>query len=561
MKGSNLRVITNVFSGRLKSRFINRYSTQANKNVNYSKLNGFNLLTSFLLFSSGSIATYAFFNTRKDNSSNFSTTKLDSLQPIKYGSPAEFQKAFKEIEEYLGSENITVSESEIESHSDSYYQTHHPSPDQRPRLIVYPKNTEEVSGVLKIAHKYKIPIVPFSGGTSLEGQFIASRSGITIDLNRLDKILKLNDNDLDVIVQPSVSWQDLNEYLAPYGLLFGPDPGPGAQIGGMIATSCSGTNAARYGTMKDNVLGLTIVLADGTIVKTKKRPRKSSAGYNLTGLFVGSEGTLGIVTEATLKLHVKPEDETVAVLNFDTIKDATNSVSAIVRKGIQVNAVEFLDSNMMKCINDVGSTSKTWVEKPTLLIKIGGSKSIIKELVKTIKEVAAENKSTNFQFANSEEEKSELWSARRLALWSTIDWGRKLVDPKVKVYITDVAVPISKLPKVITETQDDIARSGFNSTTIGHVGDGNFHALILYKEEEAKQAKELVERMVNRALENDGTCTGEHGVGVGKREYLIKEVGDEAVDTMRRLKLALDPLRLLNADKIFKIDPEDKNDH
>lgn len=561
MKGSNLRVITNVFSGRLKPRFINRYSTQANKNVKHSKLNGFNLLTSFLLFSSGSIATYAFFNTRKDNSSNFSTTKLDSLQPIKYGSPAEFQKAFKEIEEYLGSENITVSESEIESHSDSYYQTHHPSPDQRPRLIVYPKNTEEVSGVLKIAHKYKIPIVPFSGGTSLEGQFIASRSGITIDLNRLDKILKLNDNDLDVIVQPSVSWQDLNEYLAPYGLLFGPDPGPGAQIGGMIATSCSGTNAARYGTMKDNVLGLTIVLADGTIVKTKKRPRKSSAGYNLTGLFVGSEGTLGIVTEATLKLHVKPEDETVAVLNFDTIKDATNSVSAIVRKGIQVNAVEFLDSNMMKCINDVGSTSKTWVEKPTLLIKIGGSKSIIKELVKTIKEVAAENKSTNFQFANSEEEKSELWSARRLALWSTIDWGRKLVDPKVKVYITDVAVPISKLPKVITETQDDIARSGFNSTTIGHVGDGNFHALILYKEEEAKQAKELVERMVNRALENDGTCTGEHGVGVGKREYLIKEVGDEAVDTMRRLKLALDPLRLLNADKIFKIDPEDKNDH
>ncbi|CAM9010965.1 unnamed protein product [Wickerhamomyces anomalus] len=561
MKGSNLRVITNVFSGRLKPRFINRYSTQANKNVKHSKLNGFNLLTSFLLFSSGSIATYAFFNTRKDNSSNFSTTKLDSLQPIKYGSPAEFQKAFKEIEEYLGSENITVSESEIESHSDSYYQTHHPSPDQRPRLIVYPKNTEEVSGVLKIAHKYKIPIVPFSGGTSLEGQFIASRSGITIDLNRLDKILKLNDDDLDVIVQPSVSWQDLNEYLAPYGLLFGPDPGPGAQIGGMIATSCSGTNAARYGTMKDNVLGLTIVLADGTIVKTKKRPRKSSAGYNLTGLFVGSEGTLGIVTEATLKLHVKPEDETVAVLNFDTIKDATNSVSAIVRKGIQVNAVEFLDSNMMKCINDVGSTSKTWVEKPTLLIKIGGSKSIIKELVKTIKEVAAENKSTNFQFANSEEEKSELWSARRLALWSTIDWGRKLVDPKVKVYITDVAVPISKLPKVITETQDDIARSGFNSTTIGHVGDGNFHALILYKEEEAKQAKELVERMVNRALENDGTCTGEHGVGVGKREYLIKEVGDEAVDTMRRLKLALDPLRLLNADKIFKIDPEDKNDH
>lgn len=535
------------------------YATLSGKNSTKSSYKYW--LNPLLFFAAGSVVSYGLVRPKSDETSDLSITKLDSLKPIEYGGPEDFKKAFKEIEDYLGSDNVTFSQSEIDSHSDSYYQTHHPLPGQVPKLIVYPKSTEEVSGVLKIAHKYKVPIVPFSGGTSLEGQFIASRSGVTIDLNRLDKILHLNESDLDVVVQPSVSWQDLNEYLAPYGLLFGPDPGPGAQIGGMVATSCSGTNAARYGTMKDNVLSLTVVLADGTIVKTKKRPRKSSAGYNLTGLFVGSEGTLGIVTEATLKLHVKPEEETVAVVNFDSIKDATNSVSAIVRKGIQVNAVEFLDSNMMKCINDVGSTSKTWIEKPTLLIKIGGSKSIITELVNTIKDVTAQNNSIDFQFARTEEEKAELWSARRMALWSTIDWGRKLIDPNIKVYITDVAVPISKLSQVITDTQEDITKSGFNSTTIGHVGDGNFHALILYKEEETKKASELVGRMVKRALDNDGTCTGEHGVGVGKRNFLLQEVGEEAVDTMRHLKLALDPLRLLNADKIFKIDPNDESEH
>lgn len=519
------------------------------------------IIGSSLLFAAGSLLTYGIISLKANRSSDLSTTKLGSLQPIKYGSTEDFKSAFREIEKHLGSDNVSFSESEIENHSDSYYQTHHPLPGQRPKIIVFPKNTEEVSAVLKIAHKYRVPAVPYSGGTSLEGQYIASRAGITVDLNRLDKILELNENDLDVIVQPSVPWQDLNEYLASYGLMFGPDPGPGAQIGGMIATSCSGTNAARYGTMKDNVLGLTVVLADGTIVKTKKRPRKSSAGYNLTGLFVGSEGTLGIVTEATLKLHVKPENETVAVINFDSIKDATNAVSSIARKGVQVNAVEFLDSNMMKCINEVGSTSKAWMEKPTLLIKIGGSQNVIKELVKTIREVTAVNGSIDFQFAKTDDEKDELWSARRMALWSTIDWGRKLIDPKIKVYITDVAVPLSRLSKVITETQEDIRKSGFKSTTIGHVGDGNFHALILYREEETQQAKDLVERMVDRALENDGTCTGEHGIGVGKRDYLLKEVGDEAVDTMRKLKLSLDPLRLLNADKIFKIDPSDESGH
>lgn len=486
-----------------------------------------------------------------------SSRKLEDLTPIKYGSMQDLDNAVKEITELLGSEHVTFSEAEIAHHSDSFYQTHHPLPGQAPKLIVYPASTEEISAVMKIAHRYRIPIVPFTGGTSLEGQFFATRAGITIDLNRLDKIISFNEKDLDITVQPAVGWQDLNEYLSPFGLMFGPDPGPGACIGGMIGTSCSGTNAARYGTMKENVLGLTVVLADGTIVKTKKRPRKSSAGYNLTGLFVGSEGTLGIVTEATLKLHVSPQEETVAVVNFPDIQNATNSVSDLVSKGVQVNAVEFLDTNMMKCVNFTGSTSKTWVEKPTLLIKVGGSKAIIKEYVNTIRDVTKKNGSIDFQFAKTEDEKTELWSARRLALWSTIDWGKKTIDEDVKVYITDVAVPISRLSKVITETQHDLDKNGFRYTLLGHVGDGNFHALILYKDEQATETKQLVERMVERALENDGTCTGEHGVGVGKREYLLQEVGEEGVNTMRQIKLALDPLRLLNADKIFKIDPTD----
>jgi D-lactate dehydrogenase (cytochrome) len=518
-----------------------------------------NLLTSALFFAGGVGASYAYFSlqSQKENHTA-STARLEELTPIQYGSPKDFDSALKEITDYLGAQHVSFSEAEIANHSDSYYQTHHPLPGQQPKLIVYPGSTEEVSGVMKIAHRYRIPIVPFTGGTSLEGQFFATRAGITLDLARLDKIVTFNEKDLDVTVQPAVGWQDLNEYLSPFGLMFGPDPGPGACIGGMVGTSCSGTNAARYGTMKENVLGLTVVLADGTIVKTKKRPRKSSAGYNLTGLFVGSEGTLGIVTEATLKLYVKPEEETVAVVNFPSVQNATDAVSDIVARGIQVNAVELLDTNMMKCVNFCKSTSKTWTEKPTLLIKIGGSKSIIKELVGTIKDVTKKNGSIDFQFATTEEEKSELWSARRMGLWSTIDWGKKTIGEDVKVYITDVAVPISRLSQVITETQHDLDKNGYQYTIIGHVGDGNFHALVLYKDEQALETKNLVERVVERALQNDGTCTGEHGVGVGKREYLLQEVGENAVDTMRQLKLALDPLRLLNADKIFKIDPTDE---
>ncbi|CCH44203.1 D-lactate dehydrogenase [cytochrome],mitochondrial [Wickerhamomyces ciferrii] len=490
-----------------------------------------------------------------------STTPLNDLKPPQYGSIEDFQKAKEEILKIVSEDNIATSKSELDSHSDTYFNSHHAHEDQRPHLIVFPSSTEQVSEILKITHKYKIPIIPFSGGTSLEGHYIATTGtpSITLDLSKnMGNIIALHKEDLDVVVQPGVGWEDLHEFLGEEGLLFGPDPGPGALIGGMISTSCSGTNAARYGTMKENVAGLTVVLADGTIIKTKNRPRKSSAGYNLTGLIIGSEGTLGIVTEATLKLHVKPKEETVAVVSFDKISDASNTVADIVQMGIQVNAVELLDGKMMKVVNDSGETTRTWIESPTLFFKIGANNNnVLKELINEVNEISTKNKSSNFEFAKNKDEIDELWSARKMALWSTINQGRQQ-DPNMQIWTTDVAVPISKLGKVLEETQQDMEQSGLTATLVGHAGDGNFHAFLLYKPEQRSIAEKLVSNMVQRAIKAEGTCTGEHGVGYGKRDFLLEELGEEPVNMMRRIKISLDPLRLLNPDKIFKIDPNDK---
>jgi len=489
-----------------------------------------------------------------------STTSLSDLSSPKYGTKEDFLKAKAEILEIVGQENLAASQSELDSHSDTYFNSHHALDDQRPQLIVFPSSTEQVSQILKITHKYRIPIIPFSGGTSLEGHYISTTGtpSISIDCARnMCNIVELHKQDLDIVVQPGVGWEDLHDFLSEKGLLFGPDPGPGALIGGMISTSCSGTNAARYGTMKENVLGLTVVLADGTIVKTKARPRKSSAGYNLTGLIIGSEGTLGIVTEATLKLHVKPKEETVAVISFDTIKNASNTVADIVQHGIQVNAVELLDDKMMKVVNESGETTRKWIEKPTLFFKIGANNvNVLNELIREVDQISKTNQSSHFEFAKNSDEIEELWSARKMALWSTINQGR-LEHPDMQVWTTDVAVPISKLAQVLTETKNDMNDSGLTATLVGHVGDGNFHAFLLYKPEQRSIAEKLVANMVKRAIKAEGTCTGEHGVGYGKREFLLEELGEDPINMMRRIKLSLDPLRLLNPDKVFKIDPND----
>ncbi len=487
-----------------------------------------------------------------------SISPLSGLKSPQYGSDEDFHKAFDELEKLLGSEHISKSKDEIEAHSDNFWLCHHPEPDERPHVIAFPADTEEVSKIVKVAHKYRVPVVPYSGGTSLEGQFVSTRGGIVIDLRRLNKILSLHAEDLDITVQPAVGWQDLAEYLSPHGLLFGPDPGPGAAIGGMIGTSCSGTNAARYGTMKENVISITAVLPDGTIIKTKRRPQKSAAGYNLTGLLIGSEGTLGIVTEATLKLYVKPAHEIIALANFKTIEDACKSVSEIKTHGIQVNAVELLDDAMMRTINEVGAASRKFKEQHTLAFKIGGSKDTIKSLINTVQKITKDNGSTNFEFATEEKEKEELWEARKYALWSTIDLGKRK-NPNVNAWATDVVVPFSQLPRVIKETVEDIKDSGLTATVVGHVGDGNFHAILVFDPKERGTAITLVNKMVERAIAADGTCTGEHGVGIAKRGYLEQELSVETIDFMRNIKKSIDPLNIFNPDKVFQIDPNEPN--
>lgn len=492
---------------------------------------------------------------------NGCTTKLTDLDPPTYGTLEDFQHAKDAIIAIVGEDNVATSASEIDYHSDAYFNSHHALDGQKPYMVVYPKSTAEVSEIMKVCYKYSIPTIPFAGGTSLEGHYIATTGTpcITLDFAKnMNHIIELHKDDLDVVVQPGVGWEDLDDYLGERGLLFGPDPGPGALIGGMIATSCSGTNAARYGTMKESVAGLTVVLADGTIVKTKARPRKSSAGYNLTGLVIGSEGTLGIVTEATLKLNVRPREETVAVVSFDHIEEASKTVADIVQRGIQVNAAELLDDKMMSVVNASGQTSRHWIEKPTLFFKIGGNNRVVlSELVSEVRQIAKDNNSSHFEFARTKDEIEELWEARKMALWSTINQG-KSKNKDIQIWTTDVAVPISKLCQVLSETKEDINKSGLTGTLVGHAGDGNFHAFLLYTPEERPIAEKLVENMVKRAVKAEGTCTGEHGVGYGKREFLLEELGHEPIDMMRRIKIALDPKRLLNPDKVFKIDPNDK---
>lgn len=480
-----------------------------------------------------------------------STVPLAATQAPEHNTaPTNLQAAWTDFRDIVGAENISTEQSELESHSGSSWSSYPSSPGDVPFAVLKPASTEEVSRIMKICHERRIPVTPYSGGTSLEGHFAATRGGICIDFSRMDKIITLHEDDMDVVVQPAVDWQHLNEELAKSNLFFPPDPGPGAMIGGMVGTGCSGTNSYRYGTMKDWVISLTIVLADGTIIKTRQRPRKSSAGYDLTRMFIGSEGTLGLVTEATLKVTVKPQHTSVAISAFKTVREAADCVFRVVGAGVPIAAIEILDDVQMACINDAGMTSKHWAVAPTLFFKFSGTPSAVKEQIAQVQKLAKSSGSKSFEFAKTEEERDELWSARKEALWSVTAKQR---DDGDSVWTTDVAVPISALPTIIEETKADIAKSGLIGSIVGHVGDGNFHAIILYNEKEHKIVEAIVHRMVKRALELEGTATGEHGVGLVKRDYLPHELGETTVDAMRKLKLAFDPLCLLNCDKIVRV--------
>lgn len=392
------------------------------------------------------------------------------------------EAAWADFVEIVGKENVSTIDADLESHSGSEWSTHIKKAGETPFLVVYPYSTEEVSSIMKVCHERQIPVTGYSGGTSLEGHFAATRGGICIDFGRMDKIIKLHKEDMDVVVQPAVGWENLNEELAKDNLFFPPDPGPGAMIGGMVGTGCSGTNAYRYGTMREWVLSLTVVLADGTIIKTRQRPRKSSAGYDLTKMFIGSEGTLGLVTEATLKLTTKPNTTSVAVCSFGTVRQAADCVAKVVGQGVPIAAIEILDDMQMKTINKAGMTSKAWTEAPTLFFKFAGTPGAVKEQIGMVQKLAKSTGGKTFEFAKSMEEQSELWSARKEALWSTMAMRENEGD---HVWTGDVAVPISRMPDIIEETKADLAKSGMFATMVGHVGDGNFHSKLPIKSSES----------------------------------------------------------------------------
>ncbi|KAL4972701.1 hypothetical protein BDW66DRAFT_116235 [Aspergillus desertorum] len=482
-----------------------------------------------------------------------STSNLYELEPPRHDvSPSNLQAAWADFVEIIGKENVSTEHADLLSHAGSDWSSYKTKEDEKPFLVLYPSSTEDVSRIMKVCHQRLIPVTPYSGGTSLEGHFAPTRGGVCIDFRRMDRILAVHKGDLDVVVQPALGWEELNETLADQGLFFPPDPGPGAMIGGMVGTGCSGTNAYRYGTMRDWVLSLTVVLADGTIIKTKQRPRKSSAGYDLTRLFIGSEGTLGLVTEATLKLTVKPKSQSVAVASFPSIHSAAQCVTRVVEEGIPVAGVEILDDVQMKCINASKTTSRQWKEAPTIFFKFTGTPNGVQEQISLVQKLASSSQAKSFEFARSDDEMRSLWSARKEALWSVLAMRR---GPEDHVWTTDVAVPMSRLPDIIEATKQDMTQSGLLAGICGHVGDGNFHAIILWNDAERETAEGVVHRMVKRAVEMEGTVTGEHGVGLIKRDYLPHELGESTVDAMRRLKLALDPLRLLNCDKVVRVEP------
>ena len=426
---------------------------------------------------------------------------------------------------------------------DESYHPPHP-----PDAVTFPRSTEEVAAIVKLCAEHDTPVIAFGAGTSLEGQVAALRGGISVDLTQMDRILRVDAEDLDATVEAGVTRKQLNEDLRDTGLFFPIDPGADASLGGMAATRASGTNAVRYGTMRENVLALTVVLADGRIIRTARRARKSAAGYDLTRLFIGSEGTLGIITELTVRLYGIPEAIAAAVCAFPTMEDAVNTVIGTIQTGVPVARIELLDEAQMAAINKYSKLDHKVA--PTLFFEFHGSPAGVAEQSETVKSIAADYGGDDFCWATTAEERSKLWQARHDAYYAAL-----ALRPGSKGWATDVCVPISRLAECIGETKQDLAQSSLPSALVGHVGDGNFHVVFMIdpnRPEEIAEAARLNERMVTRALRMEGTCTGEHGVGYGKMDFLVAEHG-EAISVMRMIKRALDPNNLLNPGKILRV--------
>jgi len=449
-----------------------------------------------------------------------------------------------ELEDFFGNRLTTSKSIRLEHSRDESWHI----PSNIPDAIIFPETTEEVSRIIKFAYKNNFPVIPFGTGTALEGHVHAVNGGITINSINMNRIIEVNNNDMDCRVQAGVTRKDLNEYLRDSGLFFPVDPGANASIGGMCATRASGTNTVKYGTIREQVIGLEVVMPDGQIINTGTRARKSAAGYDLTHLMLGSEGTLGFISEISLRLHGRPEAVSAGVCSFSDLKGAVDTVIEAVQVGLPLSRIELLDEAQIVAINKYKNTNHK--EVPTLFVEIQGSPLGIKEQSEKFKEISESNNILNYDWSDRSEEIEKLWSARHDAYYAALN-----LAPGKKAFTTDICVPISQLTECILETKKDIEDSNIIAPIVGHVGDGNFHLIMLLDPDdknEVKEAKLLNDKLVNRALKMQGTSTGEHGIGIGKKDYLKVELGN-SVEVMSQIKKAIDPTNIMNPGKIFEI--------
>ena len=466
---------------------------------------------------------------------------MPALQPVE---PAARDAAIARLRDMFGERCSTAAAVRAQHGKDESW--HQPAP---PDAVVFATTTEEVAAAMRVCAEHRVPVVPFGTGTSLEGHVAALRGGVCIDVSRMNRVVRVSVEDLDCTVEAGVTRKALNEHLRDTGLFFPIDPGADASLGGMAATRASGTNAVRYGTMRENVLSLTVVLPDGRIVKTARRSRKSSAGYDLTRLFVGSEGTLGVITEVTLRLYGIPAAISSATCSFPTVKAAVDTVIQTIQSGIPVARMELADQLQMKAFNLYAKLGV--VEAPTLWLEFHGTDASVAEQAEMVQAIAAEHGGENFKWTTSPEERKRLWQARHDAAYAG-----KALRPGAQLWATDVCVPISRLADCIVETQADVQASFLPAPIVGHVGDGNFHLTIILDPKdprEVEEANRLNDRLVARALSMDGTCTGEHGVGYGKIDFLNAEHGGDVLSVMRAVKKAIDPDGIMNPGKILRM--------
>jgi D-lactate dehydrogenase (cytochrome) len=451
------------------------------------------------------------------------------------------QSVLAELKALLG-DRVSTSAAIREHHGkdESYF------PYALPDAVVFVKTTDEVRDVVNICRRHRVPMIPFGVGTSLEGHILAVNGGVSIDLSQMNRVLAVHEEDLDAVVEAGVTRKQLNEFIKHTGLFFPIDPGADATIGGMSATRASGTNAVRYGTMRENVLSLKVVLADGRILQSSRRAKKSAAGYDLTRLFIGSEGTLGIITEVTVKLYPVQEAMSAAVCAFDSVDGCTRTVIQTIQAGIPIARSEIVCDKTIDAINKYKKTN--YRVAPTLFFEFHGSKASVVEQAETVQEIARENGGKDFIWATRPEERNQLWNARHDAYFACLQ-----LRPGSRAVSTDVCVPISRLAECVHETMEDVKDYIAPVPLLGHVGDGNFHLMFLVdpnKPEETELAKEFNKRLVERALRMEGTCTGEHGIGMGKQASLRAELGEDVIDVMRDIKRLFDPENLMNPGKV-----------